>query len=297
MHHHDHVSQTGEKTSGKLAVVFFLNLGFLCVEFVGGMLTNSVAILSDAVHDLGDTVSIGFAWIMEKYAVRGPTSRLTFGYRRFSLAGAIVSSTMLLVGSGFILYRAVSRLIHPESVHPRGMLWLAIMGILINGIAVLRLRAGKKINERVIFVHLMEDVLGWAAVLVVSIVLLFYDLPILDPLLSIGITIFILSKIIPNIRGTLKIFMQYSPADADVEEIADMIRQYEFVADVHDMHIWSLDGQVTVLSCHVRSRYELSLSEAFRKKQMIKKQLRQRGIDHITMEIEPDSSICDECFL
>ncbi len=201
MHKHNHhTSESSTDSNSNLTIGFLLNLSFSIIEIIGGLLTNGIAILSDAVHDLGDTATIGFSWLMERYSSKKQTDKLTFGYRRFSLLGAITSSFVLLFGSMFILTQAIPRLFNPESVHPKGMLGLAIIGILINGIAVFRLRKGEKIDERVIFLHLLEDVLGWSAIMIISIILLFFDMPILDPLLSIVITIFIISKILPNIK-------------------------------------------------------------------------------------------------
>jgi len=281
----------------RIKTAFWLNLTFLIVEVVGGLLTNSMAILSDAVHDLGDTVTIGFSWMMEKISRRGRTPDLTFGYRRFSLAGALVSSAVLLMGSLFILSRAVPRLFHPQPVHPRGMLILAMLGVGVNGFAVLRLKGGGKLNERVIFLHLLEDVLGWAAILVVSIVLMVVNLPVLDPLLSLLITLFILAKIIPNLRETLKVFLQYSPQKPALDQIEDLIRKNPLVEGVHDLHIWSLDGSYSVLSCHVSINRNLSLLELDRERETLKKSLRELGIDHATIEIEPGDKICPDCKL
>lgn len=296
MHQHTHCDHAHHAASN-IKIAFFLNFVFSIIEIIGGLLTNSIAILSDAVHDLGDTASIGFAWLMENYSQKKRTDVLTYGYKRFSLVGAIVSSFILFLGSIIILSQAVVRLFNPQSVHAQGMLGLAVLGILINGIAVFRLRNGKKINERVIFLHLLEDVLGWVAVFCVSILLLFFDLPILDPLLSIVITIFIISKIIPNIKQTLKIFLQYSPADYDLQELKQLIMQNEWIEDVHDVHLWSLDGHYTVFSCHVAINQNLSLVELEQVKGKMKRILNSRGIAHITIEFEPDSKICDECGL
>jgi cobalt-zinc-cadmium efflux system protein len=295
--HSHHTPENVKDSSQSLALAFILNLIFFVVEIIGGLLTNSIAILSDAVHDLGDTVTVGFSWLMERYAKKKATDKLTFGYRRFSLVGAITSSFVLLLGSVFILSQTIPRLFNPESVHPEGMLGLAILGILINGIAVFRLRKGEKINERVIFLHLMEDVLGWSAVLIISILLLFFDMLILDPLLSIVITIFIVSKIIPNIKNILKIFLQYSPDDLDIQKIKELLMRNDFIDNVHDIHLWSLDGRFTVLSCHIASNKDLSLTEIEKEKINIKRALNELGIEHITLEFEPNSKICKDCDL
>jgi cobalt-zinc-cadmium efflux system protein len=211
--------------------------------------------------------------------------------------GALVSALVLFFGSIFILTQAVPRLINPQTVYPRGMLGLAILGIVVNGIAVWKLKGGRKVNERVISLHLLEDVLGWTAILLVSILLLFFDLPFLDPLLSILITGFILVKIIPNIRQTVKVFLQYSPGEYDLRQIEESIRQNPGVADVHDLHIWSLDGTYTVLTGHVAFSRNLSLVELDREQETIKDSLRDLGIDHITLESELHDKTCRDCKL
>jgi cobalt-zinc-cadmium efflux system protein len=295
--HIHHIWENTKDSSSNLAHAFVLNLSFSIIEIIGGLLTNSIAILSNAVHDLGDTATIGFSWLMERYSRKKATDKLTFGYRRFSLVGAITSSFVLLFGSVFILTQAIPRLFDPESVHPSGMLGLAILGISINGIAVFRLKKGDKINERVIFLHLMEDVLGWSAILIISIIFLFFDLPILDPLLSIVITIFIISKILPNIKNILKIFLQYSPDDIDIKKIKELLIGNELIDNVHDIHLWSLDGRFTVLSCHIACNKNISLTEIEKEKTKLKRALNELGIQHITLEFEPNWKICEECDL
>ena len=160
-HHHDHHGDVKN-----IKVAFFLNFGFAIIEIIGGFLTNSVAILSDAVHDLGDSLSLGLAWYFQKYSRKKSDSTYTYGYRRFSLVGALANSLVLIVGSILILTEAIPRIFNPQQAHPQGMMMLAVLGIAVNGVAMLRLRRGKSLNEKVVSLHLMEDVLGWIAVLV-----------------------------------------------------------------------------------------------------------------------------------
>ena len=287
--HHDH------DDSKNISTAFFLNLVFTVIEIAGGLLTNSVAILSDAIHDLGDSITLGISWGMEKVSKRKGTPRLTFGYRRYSLLGALISSLVLLLGSAYILIRAVGRIRDPEAVNTTGMLIIAVVGVLINGAAVLRLRGGHKLNQRVVMLHLLEDVLGWIAVLLVSIVLQFYDLPILDPILSICITVFVLFKIYPNIKQTLKIFLQYSPDDIDVQTLKKALRGLDKVTDVHDVHLWSIDGSYNIFSCHLKIDRDLTLSQIERVKNIAKEMLHNFGIEHATLEFEFAGTECVQC--
>lgn len=295
-HHHTHAIPHAHHHAGKnLKTAFFLNLGFTVVEFVGGLLTNSVAILSDAIHDLGDSFTLAFAWYMERISHRKRNERLTFGYKRFSLLGALVSSLVLLLGSFFILMEAVPRIFHPEEVDPQGMLLLALLGVAVNGIAVLRLKGGHKLNERAVMLHLLEDVLGWVAVLAVSITLLFVDLPILDPILSVAITIFVLSKIYPNLKASLKIFLQYTPDDIDVQYLKEELEKEDKVDEVHDLHLWSIDGVYTIFSAHVVVKENMSLQESEALKSELKESLHRLGVEHATLELEAEGSSCNSC--
>jgi cobalt-zinc-cadmium efflux system protein len=297
-HNHSHSSNPlhvhHHGTAG-LKTAFFLNIFFTIVEIVGGLLTNSVAILSDAIHDLGDSFTLLFAWYMERISTKKSTPQLTFGYKRFSLLGALASSLVLLLGSIYILSEAIPRLFHPETVHPEGMTLLAITGVVINGLAVLRLKGGAKLNQRSVMLHLLEDVLGWIAVLIVSLILLFFDLPILDPLLSIVITVFVLSRIYPNMKSALKIFLQYIPEDMDIQVIKTRINSHPKVSDVHDIHLWSIDGVYTIFSAHVALLEDASLSAVETLKRELKEILLELGIEHATLEMEAPGSPCVEC--
>src|SRR5574344_1135248 len=187
-HSHNH-TQGG---NNNIAVAFFLNFSFTIIELVGGLITNSVAILSDALHDFGDSISLALAWYFDKLSRHTPNARYSYGYKRFALLGALINAVVLLVGSLFVIYECVLRMIHPQPVVVQGMFWLAILGVVINGIAVLRTRKDAGVNERVVSLHMLEDVLGWIAVLIVSVVMLFVDVPILDPILSVCIALFVL---------------------------------------------------------------------------------------------------------
>jgi cobalt-zinc-cadmium efflux system protein len=282
-HHHDHAS-------GNLKVAFFLNLLFTVIEIVGGILTNSLAILSDALHDLGDSLSLGLAWYFQNISKKGRDQKFSYGYKRFSLLGAIINSVVLVVGSIFIIQAAIPRMIHPEESNAKGMILLGILGVIINGAAVLRLKKGESHNEKVVALHLLEDVLGWIAVLIGSIVIYFTDWFIIDPILSLGIALFILFNVYKNIKSSLKIVLQAIPEDVDVAKIEAAIQQVIGVISFHDLHIWSLDGQRNVLTVHVvlaeslRSQHEVKVD--------ISAAMHELGIDHCTIETEIDGEDC-----
>ncbi len=286
-HTHDH------KAEANLKMAFWLNAVFALVEIVGGILTNSIAILSDAFHDLGDSVALGLAWYFQRFSAKQRDDIYTYGYKRYSLVGAALSAIILLVGSVIIIFKAVPRLISPEPVHTQGMMYLAFAGIFINGLAMLRLNKGKTQNEKVISIHLLEDVLGWVAVLIASIVMKFYDVPILDPLLSLLITAFILYRVFGSMRQTFRIFMQATPSDEQVDYFRTNLAAINGVLDIHDMHFWTMDGSYNIASLHVSVDPEMTVSETETIKSAIHTFLEHEGFTHTTIEIEPGGKLCE----
>lgn len=286
-HTHDHKAETN------LKMAFWLNALFALVEIVGGILTNSIAILSDAFHDLGDSVALGLAWYFQRFSSKQRDDIYTYGYKRYSLVGASLSAIILLVGSVIIIFKAVPRLITPEPVHTQGMMYLAIAGIVINGLAMFRLNTGKTQNEKVISIHLLEDVLGWVAVLIASIVMKFYDVPILDPLLSLLITAFILYRVFGNMRQTFRIFMQATPSIEQIDHFRTNLAAITGVLNIHDMHFWTMDGSYNIASLHVSVDPEMTVSETETIKSAIRNFLEKEGYEHTTIEVEPGGKLCE----
>jgi len=287
-HHHHH-----HHAASNIKVVFFLNLSFTLLEIVGGIWTNSVAILSDAVHDLGDSVALGLSWYFANVSQKKRDSHFSYGYKRFSLLGALISSFILLVGSTLILFEAIPRLIHPETVHVNGMILLAILGVLVNGAAVLKLRRGETQNERVVRLHLLEDVFGWFAVLIAGIVMLFVNLPVLDPILSVGITLYILWHVFKNLRETVNVFLQAIPSNMNVEQLEAMLIEKLPIQSIHDWHLWTMDGEYHVLSCHVVVADNLPSKDIIDLKTQIRELLKQYNIQHLTIEVEYENECCE----
>lgn len=286
-HHHDH-----HQATDNIKVAFFLNLSFTILEIIGGLLTNSMAILSDALHDFGDSVSLGIAWYFEKYSEKGPDKEFTYGYSRFSLVGAIVNSIILVVGSLFILVRAVPRLLAPEEVHSGGMILMSILGIVVNGIAVLRLRTGSSLNEKVVSWHLLEDLLGWVTVLVAGIILIFFDIPIIDPILSILITIYIMYNVTKNLKEIFHVLLQGVPSGFKIDDLKDELEKIDGILSVHHTHIWSLEGEKNMLSTHVVTNNNAQMDEIIRIKKEARHILEEKGIEHVTVEIEFKDEDC-----
>lgn len=288
MHNHSH----NHSSSERITWAFFLNAAFTVVEIIGGLATNSTAILADAVHDLGDTLAIGTAWVLERMAGREADSRYTYGYRRLSLFGALFNAVVLVTGSVLVLYTAVPRLLEPTMPHPEGMLGLALLGIAVNGAAVWKLRGGQTQNEKVLNWHLLEDVLGWVAVLVVSVLLLFFDWPILDPLLAIGFTLFILVNVLRLLRQTLHLFFQGAPGEGLQAQLRESLLQLPEVAGVHHDHVWSLDGEHHVYTAHLQLAESLPAAAQVDLKGRIAVRLQPFGLTHTTIELELPEEAC-----
>lgn len=278
-----------ENSTKNIRTAFFLNLAFAFVELIGGIITNSVAILSDAVHDFGDSISLAIAWALQKKSNKAKDDKYSYGYKRFSLLSSVILSGILLVGSILILVEAIGRLFNPQEVNAQGMLWLAILGIIVNGLAALSVKRGKTLNERAVFLHIMEDVLGWIGVLVISIVMIFVNLPILDPILSISITIWVLYNVYKNLKATFNILLQAFPKDVDVKKLTKEIEAIDNVISIHDLHIWTQDGNSHVMTLHIvaEKNYETI-------KLKVREMVKAYNIDHVTIELEDKYSSCEE---
>jgi cobalt-zinc-cadmium efflux system protein len=284
--HHEHVPATRN-----LAAAFWLNTAFALVEIVGGLWTNSVAILSDALHDLGDSLSLGVAWYLQRKSRQGRSDRFTYGYRRFSLLGAVITALVLVVGSVFVIREAIDRLANPVSPDARGMVLLALLGIAVNGAALLRLRRGDSATERVVSLHFWEDVLGWVAVLVGAVVMTFADVPVLDPLLSLGIAVFVLINVYRNLKGTFGILLQAVPEGLSEAGLCAAIRAVPGVSDVHDVHLWTLDGRYHVASLHVVVPGNAVLDAHEPLKQAIREAAARQSVQHVTIELECEGTV------
>ena len=285
-HKHKHNHGHSHQKVGNIKVAFFLNFSFTIIELVGGILTNSMAILSDALHDLGDSVTLGISWYLEKYSVKGSDYKFSFGYARFSLLGALLNSIILVVGSIIILTQAIPRIFIPEEVNPEGMFLLAILGIVINGLAVLRLRHGTSLNERVVSWHLLEDVLGWVVVLIGSIVLIFFDIPWIDPVMSIFISLYILFNVYKNLKETMNIFLQGVPKNISISDLEKEIKEKTGIINAYHTHVWSLDGERNLISMHIVVNDELTREDIIEVKRQIRDLLKKSDIDHATIEVD-----------
>ena len=273
--------------SSKFAVwlAFVLNFSFAIIEFIFGGLFGSSAILADAVHDLGDALAIGISAFLESISNREEDSHYTLGYKRFSLLGAILTAVILITGSSLVILENISKLIEPQPVDHEGMLWLGVIAIAINLTASLIVRKGQTKNESILSLHFLEDTLGWVAVILMAIVLRFTDWYILDPLLSLGISFYILSKAIPRFWSTLKIFLDALPEGVDIQKIKSDLEQLEHVASINQLNLWTMDGLEKNAIVHVCLEHVNHMEVC---KESIRTLLKDCGFQNVTIEVDED---------
>lgn len=277
------------KTEKNILIAFLLNLLFSVLEFAGGIFTGSVAIVSDAVHDIGDAASIGISYFLEKKSKKQPDETYTYGYARYSVIGSVLTTLILLVGSCFVVYHAVCRIITPTEINYDGMILFAIVGVAVNFCAAFFTREGDSLNQKAVNLHMLEDVLGWVVVLVGAIVMRFTDFAIIDPILSIAVAVFILVNALKNLKAVLNLFLEKTPRGISITEIKAHLMEIEGVLDVHHIHLWSLDGFHHYATMHIVTDAEPSQIKA-----MIRKELEKHGIGHATLELEEDWEHCRE---
>ena len=276
------------KSEKNILIAFILNISFSIFELFGGLLTNSVAILSDSLHDLGDAISIGISYFMERKSKKKADNKYTYGYIRYSVLGGVITTTILLVGSILVIISAIRRLIKPVEINYSGMIIIAIIGVVLNFIAAYVTKDGESINQKSVNLHMLEDVLGWIVVLIGAIIMNFTDVKIIDPIMSIGVAIFILYNSLKNLKKVLDLFLVKTPNDIDIEELKNHLLEIKDVEDIHHIHVWSIDGYNNYATMHIVSKAK-NISKV---KKDIREELEEHNICHSILETEEE--ICDD---
>lgn len=275
------------KTEKNILIAFILNLTFSILEFVGGIITNSVAIISDSIHDMGDAVSIGVSFFLERKSKKKPDEKYTYGYIRYSVLGGLITTLILMTGSILVIYGAITRIINPVEINYNGMIIFAIFGVIINFIAAYFTREGDSLNQKSVNLHMLEDVLGWVVVLIGAIIMNFTDISIIDPIMSIAVALFILVNAFKNFKSILDLFLEKTPNGVSVEEIKEHLSKIKGIIDVHHIHIWSIDGYNNYATLHI-------ISNNANIKEKIREELAEHNIKHVTIEIEKEDEHCNE---
>ena len=277
------------KTEKNILIAFILNLAFSVFEFIGGVFTGSVAIVSDAVHDLGDAVSIGASYFLEKKSKKQPDEKYTYGYARYSVIGGVITTLILLFGSVVVIFNALNRIANPAEINYDGMIVFAVIGASVNFGAAFLTRDGDSLNQKAVYLHMIEDVLGWVVILVGAIVMRFTNFAFIDPIMSIGVAVFILANAIKNLKEAVDLFLEKTPHGVEVEEIREHIAEIDGVLDVHHIHIWSMDGQTNYTTMHI-----VTDSDSHQIKEKVREELQEHGILHATLELETSNEHCHE---
>lgn len=277
-------------TQRNILIAFLLNVGFSVFELIGGIFTGSVAIISDAIHDFGDAISIGASYFLEKKSKRKPDGRHTYGYARYSVLGAAITNLILLVGSALVMYNAVMRILHPVAIHSDGMILMAVLGAAMNLTAAWFTHGGHSLNEKAVNLHMLEDVLGWVVVLIGAVVIRFTNFVLIDPLMSLGVALFILIHALRGMGQVLDVFLEKAPADVDVQELQQHLQNMPRVTDVHHLHVWTMDGVSHYATMHIAAVH----CDALALKDAVRRECREHGITHVTIEMEQDGEPCQE---
>ncbi len=275
------------KTEKNILIAFILNLCFSIFEFVGGLFTGSVAIISDAVHDIGDAASIGISYFLERKSKKQPDETYTYGYARYSVIGGVITTLILLFGSVMVIYNAITRIINPTPINYNGMILFAVIGAVVNFLAAFFTRHGDSLNQRAVNLHMLEDVLGWIVVLVGAVVMKFTDFALIDPIMSIGVAVFIFINAFKNLKEVTDLFLEKKPHDIDINEIKEHITEIDGVIDVHHIHVWSMDGVSHYATMHIVTNEDGHII-----KDRIREELKEHGIGHVTLELEEEGEHC-----
>ena len=277
------------KTEKNILIAFVLNLIFSVFEFVGGAVTGSVAIVSDAVHDIGDAVSIGVSYFLERKSKKQPDDVYTYGYIRFSVIGSLITTVILLFGSIAVVYNAIVRIFNPVEIDYSGMIIFAIIGTVVNFLAAMFTKDGHSLNQKAVNLHMLEDVLGWLVVLVGAVVMRFTDFSILDPILSICVSVFILINALKNLRKIENLFLEKITAGINIQELKEHICAIDGVLDVHHIHVWSMDGYNNYATMHI-----VTDDDNHEVKEKIREELQEHNIGHVTLELEASDEHCHD---
>lgn len=277
------------KTEKNILIAFILNLSFSIFELIGGIFTGSVAILSDAIHDIGDAMSIGISYFLEKKSKKQPDETYTYGYARFSVVGSVITTLILLFGSLAVIYNAIIRIFNPVDINYNGMIIFAVIGALVNFLAAYFTKDGDSLNQKAVNLHMLEDVLGWIVVLIGAIIMRFTDISVIDSIMSIAVAVFILINAVKNLKEVLDLFLEKTPNNISIDEIKEHLIHINGVISIHHIHIWSMDGNHNYATMHI-----VAEENSHRLKDEIREELKEHGIGHATLEIEDPTDHCHE---
>ena len=285
------------KSEKRMNISFLLNFIFTIFEFLGGILTNSIALISDAIHNLGDSITLALAIVLERKSKNKPDYLYTYGYYRFSLLGGLISAVILVFGSGIIIFEAIKRLFEPQAIDSKLLIVFAIIGVVTNSLAALIVSKGKSVNEKVISLHLFEDVFGWIVLLIGAVMMNIFGIDYLDSLLSIFFALFIIFHVYRNIKEILHVFLERVPKGYSIERIRANLEEEELVKNIHHIHLWTIEGNIPIITCHALIKKDVTQDQFSNLQERLKNRLKELKILHSTiqMEFEEETCIGEQC--
>ncbi|PLR97867.1 cation diffusion facilitator family transporter [Bacillus sp. T33-2] len=293
-HHHGH-SHSHHHTSNKKALFlsFLLIFTFMLVEVIGGIMTNSLALISDAGHMLSDAAALGLSLFALKLGERKATKSKTFGYKRFEIIAAALNGLTLIIISVYIFYEAYHRFLNPPEVQSIGMLAISTIGLLVNIVAAwILMKADKEdnLNVRSAFLHVLGDMLGSFGAIIAALLIYFFGWGIADPIASVAVCVLILVSGWRVTKESLHVLMEGAPDELKLDEIKPALLRIPHVCEVHDLHVWSITSGVPMLSCHISITEDGEHDAALHNAQSILHD--QFGIDHSTIQVEREENGC-----
>lgn len=288
-HNHSHGGHSHGHNANKKALTlsFILIAGFMFVEFVGGILTNSLALLSDAGHMLSDAVALGLSLAALIFGQRAATAEKTYGYKRFEILAALLNGIALVVLSIYILYEAIHRLSAPPQVIGKGMIIISTIGFIINIIVAWILSRGdakENLNVKSAFLHVIGDLLGSVGAIIAAILILAFGWNIADPIASMIVSVLVLYSGWHILKESVYVLMESKPADVDTNEVLEVLNSIDGVEGVHDLHIWMITQEFPSMTVHLRVNQDSDRDKVL--EQALEAIVKHTGIQHITIQIE-----------
>ncbi|WP_437833290.1 cation diffusion facilitator family transporter (plasmid) [Niallia taxi] len=288
---HNHSHSHGHNSNKKVLLLSFIIItSYMLIEAVGGFITNSLALLSDAGHMLSDSISLVIALLAFQLGEKAASFNNTYGFKRFEIIAAMINGVTLILISLYIIYEAIGRFANPPEVATTGMLIISIIGLLVNVIvAWIMLRGGDtehNLNMRGAFLHVISDMLGSVGAIIAAIVIMAFGWGWADPLASVIVAILILRSGYFVMKDALHILMEGTPQNVNVKEVIEIMEKAEGIQGIHDLHIWSITSELNALSCHAVVANDLTVAESEKILRHLEHELEHKGITHMTIQLE-----------
>ncbi len=295
-HHHGHDHNHTHGANKKVLMIsFFIITAYMIVEVIGGFITNSLALLSDAGHMLSDSISLGIGLLAFTLGERAANYSKTYGYKRFEILAAVFNGVTLIAIALYIFYEAYNRFTNPPEVASNGMLIIAIIGLLVNiFVAWLLIRGGdteENLNLRAAYLHVIGDMLGSIGAIIAALLIMFFNWGWADPLASVIVAILVLGSGWRVTGDALHVLMEGTPRNVAIDEVISAIKEVKGVTHIHDLHVWSITSGQHALSCHAVVDGSLTVEESQKIIHAIEHQLQHKGIGHVTIQIENSSHL------